>query len=24
LAEELQYTQQLIEKHRGLKHGLQH
>jgi hypothetical protein len=24
LAEELQYTQRLIEKHRGLKHGLQH
>jgi hypothetical protein len=24
LAEEFQYTQRLIEEHRGLKHGLQH
>jgi hypothetical protein len=24
LAEELQYTQRLIEEHRGLKYGLQH
>jgi hypothetical protein len=24
LAEELQYTQRLIEEHQGLKYGLQH